>query len=64
MKRTVMTLDEIIEWVTDGCGPEPDEQGRGIMYWIEPENMGWCRNGARWYTFDGPDGKPCIYFKN
>lgn len=64
MKRTVMTLEQIIDWATDGCGPEPEERGQGVIYWVEPENMGWCKDGVtRWYTFDGPDGKPCIYFK-
>ena len=64
MRRNVMTLEQIINWVTEGRGPSADEIGNGITYWVEVENMGFCKTGARWYTFTGPNGKPCIYFKN
>lgn len=65
MKRKVMTLEQIIDMVTDGCGAEPHEAGLGINYWVEVENMGWCRDGCtRWYTFTDYDDVPCIYFRH
>lgn len=31
---------------------------------IEPENMGWCKDGCtRWYHFIAEDGTPCYTLK-
>ena len=64
MKRRVVTLQEIIDAFSDGV-VLPEEEGCGVMYWAEVENMGFCKDGVtRFYMLDMPDGEPVIYFKH
>ena len=71
MKRIYMTLvqietmvaradgyDSVAEWRED-CG----DDYMSIYDLVGVENMGFSRDGAKWYTFEDTQGRPCIYYK-
>jgi len=71
MKRIYMTFvqietmvahadgyDSVTEWRED-CGAEYTS----IYDLVDVENMGFSRDGAKWYAFEDTKGRPCIYYK-
>lgn len=42
-----------------------DYETRSYQWWlVEPENMGWCKDGCtKWYHFRAEDGTPCFTLK-
>ena len=71
MTRIYMTLIQIKTMVAraDGFDTVNEwEEALGDMYQsiydlVEVENMGFSRDGAKWYTFEDTKGRPCIYYK-
>lgn len=63
-KRKVISIREAIEIFSEGVYL-PGEEDRGLLYWVEVDNMGFCKDGVtRYYMFDLPDGTPAIAFKH
>lgn len=62
MKRRVVTLDEVREYVRNTYGE--CEMDAGICALVDVDDMGFCRdNVTRWYKFTLNE-VPCIYFKH
>lgn len=62
MQRVKMTIDKIRREST--YFQMTKDYNAGIMALVEVENMGFCKDGARWYHFTNKNGEPAVYYKH
>ena len=66
--KTFMDINDVRAMVKAELGLPVDERDDvideyGIHELVDVEDMGWLKDGTRWYTFKDSNGKPCVYYK-
>lgn len=58
MVATADGYDSVMEWRRDTC-----DYYTSIYDLVEVENMGFARDGGKYYVFERTDGKMAVWFK-